>query len=672
MAVQHIRLTTDQEEALLLWLDEQIREAEERIDLRIPKWRAWREQYEARSQPKNFPWPNASNVYVPLTGIIVDAIHANMMNRLFGFERVWDVETMSPSTVVGQNIEDGQPITIGDLTKEVEDYLAFESSQTGMMDLYDAIEQALLEGIKLGSSVVFNPWITLTKKDIAYNADTGEFSRKSPTVVYDGLRPKLIPLEDFLFTPGYAEFHGPNAAPMVGHKYWLRWGQIQEKIDAGQFRPAITKDIKPFSGYSEGDDELKDAQEQTEGGAGGGTHAEWRKNDYQLYDLWITYDINDDGFEESLYVTYHKKSRKLLRIQPFIYKTRPYTMFRYVRRENRAYGMGVPEMLESIQAGVNTSFNQSVDNATIANVRCFKVKRNSFTARTLGDIYPGKRIFVDNMDDVEEFQLGEVYSSIFQVGLLLRDFAERRTGITDFNLGRESEVLGRGSTATTTMALLQEGQRRFDLYSKDVRRAIGELGMQTLELIQQMKPTGRIYRVKGDKGEMVERMLIIPAEASIREHLIVKATSAASASNKETARQNALTSFGLLVQYLERTFQMAGVMANPSVPPPLQKVAYDMSQVAERLMQQILESFEMPDVAALLPQLEGLLAAGQNQPLPFAGGPPGAQPPQGPDGNAGPMGPAQAVPPQPDQRGNPFLAGGGPAGQPGGGDPFGG
>ena len=227
---------------------------------------------------------------------------------------------------------------------------------------------------------------------------------------------------------------------------------------------------------------------------------------------------------------------------------------RYLRREGRFYGIGVPELLETIQRGVNTSFNQSVDNATIANMRCVKIRSGSQLARNFGEIYPGRKFYVDNVDDIKEFQLGEVYPSIFQVGLLLRDFAERRTGISDFNLGRESEVLGRASTATTTMALLQESARRFDLYAKDIRRAISDLGMQSLELIQQMKPFARVHTVLGQDGPLAERALNLPQGISIGQHLMVNATSASTATNKQVMQQNAMTVFGLMVQYLTQVF----------------------------------------------------------------------------------------------------------------------
>lgn len=612
MPVDQLRLNADQEERLTQWLTANLQTIQERRQRRVTRWRDYRQQYEGSVQKqKNFPWRNASNVHVPITAIIVDAIHANMMNRIFGHERVWDIKALHPKEIVGMDTRSAQPITWVELAKAVQGFLNFEASQQGTMDVYNVVEEAILECIKLGTSVVYNPWVTEIQEGASLDHATGLILRGKKDLIFDGIRPKMVPLEDFLILPHYAEVTGLDASPLIGHRYWLRKGQIQNRAAAGWFRSKAAVDaVLEAPGAESGDDEeLKDHQSTLEGE--NDTIQDLRKEDYQLQDCWIKFPLLSNEREVNLFVTYHLRSGTILRIHPWIYRTPPYAAFRYVRREGRFYGIGVPEMLETIQRGVNTSFNQSVDNATIANMRCFKIKRNSQAARFSGDIFPGKKFFVDQMEDIDSMQLGEVYPSIFQVGLLLRDFAERRTGVSDFNLGRESETLGRSSTATTTMALLQESSRRFDLYAKDIRRAIGELGIQSIELIQQHKPVEKFYTVMGEDGQLVDRALTLPQEVSLREHLLVTSTSSASSSNKEVGRQNSLQAFQLLTQYAQGMFQLAQVMIAPDMPEPMKKLAYDMSQTGERLMQRILEGFDMPDIALLLPQLEGLINATQ-------------------------------------------------------------
>lgn len=622
--VEQVRLTPDQEAKLISWIEEKLERIHANREARETNWRRWREQYEGPVPGiKEFPWRGASNVHVPLTSIITDAVHANIMNRVYSQDSVYDVKAgQIGSTQVGMNPEDGQPITISDLASKSQDYLNHIADDPVGMNLYSVFEQATLEATKLGTSIIHNPWVTLTQPDFKLDPDTGEVLRGEETIVYDGIRPRLIPLEDFVILPGYAEVSGPEGSPLVGHRYWLRSGEVLARRD--WYRRSAMDQILVTPGGEE--DTIKDAQELREGGSASYS-TEVRGEDHELYDLWIRYPLYENKPEVSLFVTFSKQARALPRIQPFLYRSIPYTPMRYVRRENRFYGIGIPEMVESLQKGINTSFNQSVDNATIANMRCFKVKSGTKAARLFGDIYPGKRFIVDDADDIEPFQLGEIYPSIFQVGLLLRDFAERRTGITDFNLGRESDVLGRSAPAAGINALLQESSRRFDLYARDIRRAMGEVGAQILELTQQHKPADQIYEVMGEDGQLVERILLLPSEINLRQFLVVNASSIA-ASNKEISRQNSITSFGIVTQYLERLFQLATLMVNPQAPPPLKQLAYQMSQTAERLMQRILNDFDQHDIAAYLPQMEGLLNAGGQAPgadaLLGVGGVPGA------------------------------------------------
>jgi len=661
MPVKHIKLTEKQETRLCTWLSEQIQDIETRRAPRENNWRRWREQYEGKTSPKNFPWKGASNVHVPITAINVDAIHANMMNRLFGFDRIWDVKAVSSGTVLGINEKNGQPITWTDLATACADYLAYESGATGQMDTYEVINPATLEAIKLGTSVIFNPWLSLTKKDFEFNSETGEYTRKEDKVVFDGIKPQHIPLEDFIVTPGYSEISGPFAAPVVGHRYYLRSSQVMERALNGTYRKKVADETKKSAGAL-ADESVKDAQARLEG--------EWgdivalKADDHQLYDLWIQFDVDEDGIEESFYVTFHRLAGRLLRCQPFVYKNVPYVVERYLRREGRFYGIGVAEMLESLQAGLNTSFNQAVDNATIANTRLWGVRKGSTAAKHLDNIYPSKKIIFDDEKDIMPLQLGEVYPSIFEVGTLFRDYAERRTGVSDYNLGRETGLSGgKHGTATTTLALLQESSRRFDLYAKDVRKSVGELGMQSLELIQQFKPTGRIYSVMDERGILVEKALILPAEVDLREHLIVTTTASLSASNKEVAKQNALSGFAIMTQYFDRLFQLGTLIDSPQASPGLKKLAFAMGEAGERMITRVLEGFDLQDAAAFLPQLEELYAQiGAQNP----GGVPGMGGPGGPPPGAGGGAPGGAVPP-----GGPGGVTGGQGGAPGAPGPVG-
>lgn len=661
MAVQHVKLTNEQEKRLKMFLDDHLSDIETNRAARIANWRKWREQYEGKTGPKNFPWPGASNVFVPQTAIDVDTIHANMMNRLFGHERVWDVHALRGAEQVAVNPADGQKITWSTLAKATEEYLNKESGPGGLVDFYSCFEDESQNAVGVGTAILYNPWVTLTQPDYQYDPISGQVVKEKEVTVFDGLKPQGIPLEDFLIVPFYPEIHGPLAAPLFGHQAWLRRGQVYAKAMSGKYRYSAKSEqlarvlAAPGHGDQDSATSVKDARAANT--AEGQSFGDARRHDYLIQHLWVRVQLDPDQPEVRLYVQRHAVTGVLLGVQPWPYKTAPYHVLRYLRRPGDFYGIGVAELLESIQKGINTTFNQSVDNATVANMRCFKVKAGSNAARQFGDIYPGKKIIVNSPDELEPFQLGEVYPSSFQVGLNLRDFAERRTGINDPNLGQQNPA---HATASATMALIQESGRRFDLYAKDMRKTLGELGMQSLELIAQHNPSSRVFAtMEPEKAMMVEAALSSNAASQIREQIRVMATSASGSSNRETERQASVTVFGIVTQYLERLAPLAPVLIDPNTPEKVKMFVYEMSQLGELVMQRILNSFDMPELAKCLPQTEKLLQQQQQQQGAMdvqSQQAQGAYQDPGAMGGPGGMGAAGALP-------------GGPGGPSGGGEP---
>lgn len=641
---QMIRLSDRRKERLTGWLEDVLTDIENRIEARVPSWIRWREQYEAKTYPKDFPWKNASNVHTGITGIMVDAIHANMMNRLYGFSRLYDVLATKPEMAVGMDAQTGQPVTWTTLAKELQTYLAWETSEAGTIEMYETVKQGILECVKLGTVVWYLPWVTNSRPEDVYDEETESLVKGEMVTHYNGPAPQTIPLEDFLIMPFYCKIHGEQASPLIGHKELLRPGQILQAVADGHYFEDA-KEVAKWGGVSQWDpsDRVKDDQARLEGEWG--TIATEREDDPRIYKLHLEVDFDEDGLEERIYVEYHRETQTILASRPWPYPTRPYEASRYVEREYRFYGIGVPEILESPQRAINTSVNQAIDNATIANIRGFAARRNSIAARSLDTWYPGKKLLYDRPDDLKDFQLGEVYPSAFEIPRLLQGLMERRVGVGDPNLGMElpkSNVPAEG-----LLTLLQENAKRFDLYSRDIRRGLSEIGLQLMERLQQFQPGGRVYSVRGEKGELVGAVLSTPTEVNLREHLRVVTTSSASAANKETARQNSLSAFTLIIQYFKELGQLAVGIQSSMDNPAMQQLFLRMGNVGELLMMKILESMDLQDVAALMPQLEGLENGADGTGL--AGGPggsPGGRPPEA-VGEGGVVGPQTGGPATP-------------------------
>lgn len=658
MVTKNLPLSEERLGELQGYLDYWLEQIQQRVDGRATRWIHYRRLYEGKPQAKEFPWPGASNVFVPMVGWTVDSIHANMMNRIYGYDRLNDIIAARPAEVIGMDPATNQPITWYDAAEELQKFLAHYTGLNGPVDLYPIVNDFTLETLKLGTSVIYNPWLTLQRTgDVTVDRETGQVNRRADTTIYDAPHPYVIPLEDFISMPGYGEIHGPFASPIVGHYSFYRDSHL--RLMSKEWREGALETILQDGGPSWGrtSDEVKNDQARNEGDTV--LPEDVRGLETRLAHLWMEYDINGDGLEERIYVEYDPATSTVARCIPYPYRTRPYVIGRFIKREGRLYGIGVAEILEYLQAGLNTVYNQAIDNGTLANTRFWKIRKGSWTAQTFKGVVPNGRVYVDQPDDVVPEQMGEIYPSIFELARGLEGFGERRSGIADPQLGRDPASR---TPATSTMAFIQEATRRFDLYAKDLRRGLGELGMQIIELIQQKKPREAIYNVSGPNGAVIEKTILVPTDVDLRQHLRVVTTSSAASSNKEISRQNALAGFSIVQQYLEKIVQMGGLLTNPQAPDSVKQLLLEVGEVGERLMNRILEGFDLSDVATMMPQLEKTYERAQAEAASQAGGMglPGGVPPGGggpiaggpgggglPPGVPGAPGPGPAGPPPP-------------------------
>src|SRR5947207_347352 len=112
--------------------------------------------------------------------------------------------------------------------------------------------------------------------------------------------------------------------------------------------------------------------------------------------------------------------------------------------------------------------NFSLDNVLLANSRGIVAKAGANIVP--GEpIYPGKIWITDGPVNQEfsSFQLADVYPSLQNLHGLVQAMGEKRTGISDIQLGNMQNLPGR-TPATTMLSLLQEGSRRPDLTLKVV------------------------------------------------------------------------------------------------------------------------------------------------------------------------------------------------------------
>ena len=594
-------------------------------------WQRWLEHYKSDQLPeKTHPWPGASNLSINLTAIYVDTLVAKIMQSLFAATPFW------VATPLNKKYEDA--------AEPLERYLDW--LRQNAWNQYHVVKPMVLELVKLGTGVLTNAWIDLPI--VRTDETTGqliEYGRRQ------GPRPQWVRLEDFLIPRGFNSINESEKgirAPWIAYRQRFTKQDLQ-RLEYTEFLVNLDPVFK-----QRGDDPTTLDQQRQRGGEMSPEQGTTDETDiWAIWQVWCTWDLNGDGYPEDYVAYIHPASKTLLRLRPnpYLNGMRPFVACPFIEMEGEFYGIGAAEEVESYEAEVTTMHNQRIDNGHIANTIVLAARRGSGITEKMR-IYPGKVMLMTDPNDIKEIRFGQNYINSIQEEQLTIAMAERRVGISDLNLGRESSPLGRAA-ATTVMQLLQEGSRRHDLQTSDLRRALGEQAIQIVELFQAHgvpgpEVPGSPEQVLDEEGAMAVRAMLTSDEG-IAGIVGLQLNAVTQAVNKEVERQSDQEMFTVLTQqYYQPILNVLPSLADPNAPPFVREIVLQMVKGADKILKKILTSRNTFDTDKLLlsDDLEKIIAMMAMQAPPsLAGGmPPGGPPPEGP-----PPGPPNgaAGPPQP-------------------------
>ena len=611
----HIPLTDKEEDHLRLWIDQEIRWAEDERSAFITTLKDEINTYEATPPTvKNFPWEDCSNLVIPVAASMVDTIYPRIYSTIFGVTPYFTVEDVNP-----------------ELAKHVKAYQTFlQLVQQHELKLRRVSRDWFLEAVMHGTSVVKLTYETIEinkAKKYIEDPDDEEFGYKvgevDTKIIKDGPALFHLPLEDF-FIPFRAR--SIEDSEWVAHRIRTTWGhlKIQEQMGAyvnvDQIEHSSEWDSPPVEKHKE---VVEDRVPM------------WQ-DEYEIYEVWCDYDYDEDGIDETLVVTYHAPTQTLLRVQfnPFWHGQKPFREFVYWPRSDRFYGIGICHMAKPHQDEISTIHNQNIDNRTVANTRMWEVVAGSRADQSFTGVAPSKKIRVDTLgQEIQPLQLGEVYQSSSESETMALKYAQHRTGVGDFLSGIDMAGGGGRVTATTTMAQMQEARTRFNWTLDSAREALSDLAIWTTSLMQQFfdEENPILDQLGETDRELVSEFLSMEPEETINQYNITVTASSASL-NKEVEKQNLIGLMQMLQQYTT-TFEMPFVqmLMNPQTPPALKEYAMDRLTGSRRLFNRVLQTFDVRDTTDVLGSIETLQALlpeeAAGAPVLGAGAPPtGASP----------------------------------------------
>src|SRR3990167_2828458 len=258
-----------------------------------------------------------------------------------------------------------------------------------------------------------------------------------------------------------------ETSPRVTHEIPLYPHEIEDRVRAGTFM----------------DVELPVPAQDSDGGDDDAPH--WFLEQHRLIDL------DDDGYREPYIVTIHKDSCEVVRIVAnFTMDDIKHNQKRITRIQRGQYfvkysfipdpkggfyDIGFGKLLESLSETIDTTINQMLDAGTLQNAGGGFIGSGLRLKKGVIAMSPGKYISVDApggvmKDAIWNFQHPGPSAVLFQLLGMMIDSARDITAVKDILTGDSGN---KGvQTATTTLAMIEQGLKVFTAIYKRVYRAM--------------------------------------------------------------------------------------------------------------------------------------------------------------------------------------------------------
>lgn len=522
-----IRISADDRKKLGTEIRDRItkaRQDRQEYDLKLD---AWREQYEAVVKPKDFPWPACSNISVPLTTWQVDRIRARIRRAVFQ-RPIWMVQA-----------------TVNDIDPEVLTRLE------GLFDYQARAELKLLYLSKplLDSSLVDGvAYLKVTQgREIqrrmrwTQNRDmmTGETTETAQLEdrPRDWIRGEIVELTDLHVFPANATI---ETATGIAQRIWLTPETLRERARQGIYSnvedsvkeatevPLTKSDDIELIRNSVGEDRVQIAE------------CIWR---LPIVDSATGSRYTEDGIMQDCLVTLAYNSGVILRLElyPYWHGRRCFVPFTPYRRRNRMLGSSLAGRLQDIQEALNTRYNQSFDAVTVNIMPPRLYRRFSAFNPNAHKTFPGAYLPVDEPDDVTTLGVQPIDPAAFVSESVLRDYAERLTGITDTHNAMSE---GSGRTATSIVQSTQEANINFEEIIVEMALALEETAVQVQGLDYQYASDPKLFRFLSDQTNpqgMVSR-------EELGDEYSFELRGNSGMSNRALEQQNAMFVYQMLLQ----------------------------------------------------------------------------------------------------------------------------
>lgn len=580
-------------ERLVIWLDQWILDLESAQSDLQDDWAAQEETYRALPGVNmGFkPFEGASDETIPVAAMAVDPIFARLDTSIFKQDPVFGIKALRADLVH----------VVPGVERFVEHY------QKHRLKLRQIAQPRILEFSKLGTMVF----------KVIYDRDEYEVMKYDPSykevvtvkeIRFAGPRVFGIHLGDFLFPPFYESIQD---CPVV----FERQRTTHEKLKTLEAAGKLVNVDRIKDQTTIGKRTKLEAARET---ASKHSLRSFYENEIEIFEGWCDFSIKPNSPPSRLVVTYHKDTRTILqlRLNWYFHQKKPYVLIPYQVVNDTMYGLGLLEMIRPLQDAITKWHRMAQDNAYIANIRMFIVRRNS-GIEEVPRLYSGRCFFVDEpTKDFIPFAAGDIYPSTLAERQNLFGMVEKRTGVSDYLTGRESPIIGTRATATSTLALIKEGMARVEEVLENIRAGFSEIIEFVMSLWIQYGTGGLEDVVYGPGDEValsVKQFFSMVTQENINGAVAINLSVTDTTTNRQSQQQMQLALIQIMMQYLEKLLA-AGQGALQAIQmgiPEYAEMVKEVMKAAREMFRDLAQKFDVPNPDDYLPDLERFLNVNQ-------------------------------------------------------------
>ena len=350
-----------------------------------------------------------------------------------------------------------------------------------------------------------------------------KIKNKKKTVVRAAPAIGSVSNDDFYMPPGFKD---PQTAPWIAQKCILRDDDLKLRVKQKRFdRERVEEALERRSSELRED---RDIQGETKRrireleGLEGNANIHDRTNRIQKHTIiewygraYVSKDVDNETFTDpdelpqEIVVWYHAEIRKILgwtylhRISPS--GRRPFYKADFIPSKERSPGVGIGELLFSLNNHIDQVHNLKMDNGYLSSLQFGYYRAGTAFKPDTFRIRPGDLIPVESIDDVKFQNIPYLGNFGENEELTLTGYGEKMLAVNDINLGNLTGRGVAGALRNATGANFVDRQANIQLnpHLDRIARALNPLLSDLFILMRSRMDDELFFRVTGEDGKAI-------------------------------------------------------------------------------------------------------------------------------------------------------------------------